>query len=69
MNQPLPLNPKTMTKRILIDNEITCSLDEFIKVNTAPDVGPLTKEEIKLLQNLRIGEEIYIGFSLIKAVG
>lgn len=43
-------------KQLLIDNEVTTTLADFIKENTAKDVEPITSEDIKALVKLKIGE-------------
>ena len=51
---------------IIIDNEHTTSLKEFIKDNTAPDVHAITTEDIEIIKALKIEEHCYVGMCEIK---
>jgi len=51
---------------LLLDDEIETTLSEFITINTADDIEPLTDAEINSLNALQIDETIYIGFTIIK---
>lgn len=44
-----------------IDNDEEIALEDFIKVNTAPDVTPVTAKDIKLLKNLKASESVHMG--------
>lgn len=43
-------------------------LGDFIEVNTASDVVPLTDNEIDLVNRLQPGESVYIGTSEVKRI-
>ena len=53
---------------VSVDEEEPMSLKEFISVNTAPDVEPITAEEIESVKALGVGDSLHIGFSEVKRV-
>jgi len=59
---------KDINTILLLDNEIETTLSEFISVNTADDVEPLTSDEIKSLNALQIDKTICIGMTIIKRI-
>jgi hypothetical protein len=50
---------------LLVEGSET-TLEDFIKENTAPDVEPITKQEIDSLDKLAIGECVHLGMCEVK---
>lgn len=51
---------------VSVDGEVPVALEQFFYENAAPDVEPLTEEEISFVRKMKPGEEGYVGICLIK---
>lgn len=50
-------------KRLLIDGGEEVSITDFLRDNAAPDVEPLSDEEIAAVNNMKRGDILYFGMS------
>ena len=51
---------------ISVDQSEPISLEELIRVNTGENVEEITDAEIKMIENMRVGQTIHIGIVQVK---
>lgn len=57
-----------MNEIILFTEGHECTLQEFIHINTAPDVDPMSQADILNLFSLKVGESTMSGMLTVKRV-
>lgn len=58
------INTQTIGKIVMIDNDVTCTLDELISENNSEGVEPLDEEIVDAICELEVDETVKFGHAM-----